>query len=198
MTCIVATQLKNGKILIGADRQLTVNDDEVQVTSTPKVVKNNNIILAGCGNYALCYLITHVLEAPKKEPQTYTHDYIYGIFYDRVRKLLERHGYYDKDKLLKFSDQSDTEILIAVSNELFVMEFANEGTPEYPNGRINITPVSLPYTSGSGGAYALGALLALDRVKHDLTRAKDRVKIALEIAGEVSASCNRLIDFEVE
>ena len=100
--------------------------------------------------------------------------------------------------LLKFSDQSDTEILIAVSNELFVMEFANEGTPEYPNGRINITPVSLPYTSGSGGAYALGALLALDRVKHDLTRAKDRVKIALEIAGEVSASCNRLIDFEVE
>lgn len=198
ITCIVAVQLKNGRILVGADRQLTVNDDQANVVSVPKVTQRNGVILAGCGNYALCYLITHGLEVPKKEWSTSVHNYLHGVFYDRVRKLLERHGYYDKDKLLKFSDDSNTEILVAVSNELYSMEFVNEGTNEYPNGRITLMPVSLPYASGSGGVYALGALLAMDKLKHNLTKAKDRARLAIEIAGEISISCNQIIDFEVE
>lgn len=195
-TCIAAIKNKRGKILIAADRRNSWDFSQYQRMPRPKVQKRNGLILAGTGDGFLCHLLVDMLDFPSKEEDTTPDNFLHGIFFDKVRKLLDRNGMVDHDKQLKLPGDTSVEIVIACSGKLYTMNIFNPiPESEHSNGLIAIDEVGIPYAVGCGGLLAWGALKENADSKFD---SKTRLIRALTVAASVSSGCDNNIDICVE
>ncbi len=201
-TCIAAIKSRTGKIVMAADRRASWDMSQAQTMPRAKLVYRNGLILAGTGDGFLCHLIVDILDFPPYLSDYDQDSYLHGDFYNSIRRLLDRKGMMDKDKMLKIPVDVDAEILIACGGRLYLMDIFNPSdTDNYPHGLITLDEAALPFAAGCGGQLAWGALLQQDKLLKEKglkLSNTDRLIQALNVAADVSPGCNNIIDICTE
>ncbi len=204
LTCIAAVKHRN-KVYLAADSRVSWGMDQAQVLpkGNKKIVKRGGLILAGTGHWDLCRLIIRTLRFRTPEEFIgYEDEYFDTIFYNDVIKLLKSKGYTDVDAglhpILKIPKEWSAEIVMVLNGRVFTMVIENPEKEDNhnPNGLVSIGEVNTPYATGCGGQLAWGSLLTTQSLV-ELT-AKERLKIALNVAAVVSPGCDNVVDIEHE
>lgn len=171
MTCIVAIKHDN-EIWIGGD-SAAFRDDERTSRADEKVFKHGEFLFGYSGSFRVGQLVRYAFNPPKNNKQKSDMEYMVVDFVDSLRFLLE-----EKGKLLKdeSGDSYDSEIVVGFRNKIYVIE-----------SDFNVSTSTEKYVvSGSGSAYALGALYVLD--ENDNIKPKDKVEIALKASAQYCPS----------
>lgn len=187
MTCILVIKQDNGKLLFGADRQLTSDGEKSEVIAG-KLVKKNGIILGAAGNYRLAHLVLHVFKVPIRQKNQVAVDYIYNTFYKALQIFLIGRG------ITKIASENTAVVVLGIEGVLYNINICNNDT-ESTDLIIEIFPLSTPVSFGSGSDYALGAYVGLTDVTLLHKCPKDLLlKKALLVAGKLNAYCDSNID----
>lgn len=190
-TCIAAIRSRSGKIIMAGDRRVSWDFSQAQTMSRPKINKRGGVILGGTGDGFLCSLIIDIMDIP--EVTENLDDYIFNKFRRSITKIIKENGMVTEHGQLKIPSEMDAEIVIAISGKLYQAIISNpDPEKEASSGLISLDEVSLPYATGCGGKVAWGSLLTQQRI--DKYPKREHLKIALEIAAEVSPGCNAVID----
>lgn len=186
MTCILVIKQENGKLLFGADRQLT-SDGEKSEVSHSKIIKKNGLILGSAGNYRIGYLLLNVFKVPYKKKNESALDYIHDRFYNALKKFLFKRG------IIRIASENTTVLLVGIEGILYNINISNDDT-ESTELSIEMFPLCTPVAFGSGSAYALGAYRGLYRSMADWFSEDYMLKQSLLVAGQLSAYCSTDID----
>jgi len=169
-----------------------------QKTPRPKTVKRHGIVFAGTGDSYICDLICELLPIPKQRKTESAFDFAHGALWESVIRLLDKKGLLDEKQFClpreyKFSEAI---ILIGIQQTLFELEISKRG--------ISMGIIDTPYAHGCGGAYALGALIAFKDYNcfpHHIVRfipqeheLISKMKLAVQIAGNLSPGCDEEVD----
>lgn len=147
MTTLIGIQYENGCLIV-ADSRTT--DDNGKIYSHPdvkKITERKQLIIAGSGEVLPCDIAQHIWEPPQmtKADKADAYHYMIAKAMPSLRKCLLDNGFnFDEPK-------TDTrfQFLIAANGELFDID---------DDLSVSRSETGF-YTAGSGGAYAMGALL---------------------------------------
>jgi ATP-dependent protease HslVU (ClpYQ) peptidase subunit len=159
MTTIIAVQTDTCAV-VASDSRITSFDDKNYIyqmntlaSSTPKIATNGKYILGAAGDMRAINILHNafVPPAPPVRAKGKTLDkFITSKFVPALKDCFELHGYSSSPK--DSSDQQDSDILVVVNGYVYVIE--NDYGWMSDNRGV--------YAVGTGAAYALGALDALD------------------------------------
>lgn len=164
MTTLIGVQYENGCLIV-ADSRTT--DDSGKIYSHPdvkKIEQRGQLLVSGSGEVLPCDILQHIWEPPQmtKADRADVYHYMVAKAMPSLRKCLIENGFnFDEPK-------TDTrfQFLIAANGELFDID-----------DELSVSRNDYGfYGAGSGGPYALGALLA----------GKDAYE-AMEIAAKATA-----------
>lgn len=164
MTTLIGVQYENGCLLV-ADSRTT--DDSGKIYSHPevkKIAERGPLLVAGSGEVLPCDVLQHIWEPPpmSKADRLDTYHYMIAKAMPSLRKCLNENGFnFDEPKT-----EARFQFLIAANGELFDID---------DDLSVSRSDTGF-YAAGSGGAYAMGALLA-----------GADAHIAMEIASKVTA-----------
>lgn len=206
-TCIAAIKHR-GKVYMATDSRLSWGMDQAQELpkGNRKIVKRDGLILAGTGTWYLCRLILQTLAFRSPEGYEGIEDqYFDSIFYNDVVKLLKSKGHIDVDSglhpVLKIPYDVSAEIIMVLNGRLFTLTIENPVVEENhnPSGLVMIEELNIPYAAGCGGQLAWGSLLTTESLEEVLLlKPKERLKLALQVAAQVSPGCDENIIIENE
>lgn len=196
MTCIAVIKGRD-KLWFGADSRLSDGDNLFYTSILPKIINNNGYVMAGAGNAMICdkvmfeflpqSLPTSLAREVEKRPSPpLLADLTYHMQSDFMKQLLmflEAEQFVDTGrKKLNFGEGDDdtAEILIGVHKQLFRLSLDTNA--------IYITPIITPFAVGCGYQYALGSLYTTSKIKMPV---KQRLKLAIEAAGEYNSGCDK-------
>ena len=145
MTTIVGVQ-GNGWAVLGSDSRSTSDVGSMVHMATPKVVQNGPYLIAGAGSVRGCNIFQYGWTPPK--PRGDLDKFMTKFFIPSMRKVFLENGYDIKAE--SQAAEHDSEFLVAVNGVIYPIY------DDYSWER-NADPY---YVVGSGGKYALGALLA--------------------------------------
>jgi len=172
MTCIVGLKHKK-KVYIGGD-SCTTAGYETRATSQKKVFRignNDNAMLIGNSGSLRTQQILKYNVTPPKITQS-VEKYLVREFVPLLRKTLKEHGWIKKEnETEEISGQGG--FIIGLKGQIFCI---------YQDFQVHAVEDNI-HSIGSGGEYALGAMLAMPN-----SPPKQRILTALSIAGELTMS----------
>lgn len=171
MTCVVALE-KDGVIWMGAD-SAAFRNDEINIRTDPKVFKVDNFLFGFSGSFRVGQLIRYAFRPPKNTRQRSDMEYMVVDFVDSLKLLLEEKGVLLKDGT---GDSHDSEIVVGFHKKIYVIE-----------SDFNVSIRNENYAvSGSGAAYALGALYILNL--NQSMGPEEKIELALRASVEYCPS----------
>jgi ATP-dependent protease HslVU (ClpYQ) peptidase subunit len=164
MTTLVGIQ-GDGWCLLGADSKASDTDGSFIYLEDPKIFTNGPTLIAGSGAVRTLNILEYGWAAPRYRGKT-PEEYMTRYFIPELRKELMDAGseWKKEDEVAKF----DNALLVAVKGKIF--KISDDYSWE--------TSISRLYRGGSGGDYALGALVALGG--ENVTETKTAEKIAIK------------------
>jgi hypothetical protein len=179
---------KQGHLWFAGDRRASWGFHKAIRTPRPKISKRNGILLAGTGVSLICDLVVDLFDIPKYSNKLSTFEYMHKVFIPELLVYLRAERWIKDDaRELKYNkateDQLEGYILVGVHSDLYELILSTE--------LIGVDAVDAPYALGCGGQLALGSLLTTERVRMSTS---NRLKLALEVAFEVSPGCGDGID----
>lgn len=186
MTTIAAVQGENWAV-VGYDSRVT--EDNQKIYSLPKdnskLVKNGNYLLGVAGDMRAINLMAYVFKPPAIAPSVYgakLDKFMSAVFIPELKKCFEDASY-SKD-----GDQ-DSQLMVVVNGTIY--EIGNDYAWAHDDSGI--------YAIGTGGDYAMGALLAtLETRKRTLGTAKALVRQAITISSKLDPSTAPPIYIQVQ
>lgn len=175
MTCIAALKDSKGKIWIGGDHRISM-DDAYYKNLHPKVWKRDGMLLAYAGDAILGEAFARFFPIPDrriKDIDLYMHE----IFTPALKKYVKRR---------ELIDNRDIDAIIALKGRLYSVDLSNH--KDHDKICVDVIEIPMPYAIGSGSDYALGSLLSTEG-----RPVKERLTLALEIASRLSSSCDNNI-----
>ena len=171
MTTLAAVQ-GEGWAVIGSDSLSTDENGRPINMATPKIVKNGSFLIAGAGSVRGCNILQHGWTPPK--PRGELDRFMTKTFIPSMRKAFLDAGYDMKQD--SSSALHDSEFLVLVHGVIYPIfeDYSWERSKD---------PL---YVSGSGGAYALGALKTQNI--DDEWSARQAIEKAINIAIECDTS----------
>ena len=171
MTTLAAVQ-GDGWAVIGSDSLSTDENGRPINMATPKIVKNGSFLIAGAGSVRGCNILQHGWTPPK--PRGELDRFMTKAFIPSMRKAFLDAGYDMKQD--SSSALHDSEFLVLVHGVIYPIfeDYSWERSKD---------PL---YVSGSGGAYALGALKT--QSVEDEWSARQAIEKAINIAIECDTS----------
>lgn len=202
MTVIAVVKNKQGKLMMGADRRLTIGYHYAQDMETPKISKKNGMLFGATGNGALCSLFVEedAFDVPDKDIKSINR-YMYYIFKDKVIDFLINQGYGFKNKhtgerIIKLPPDTGCEVVICIENQVWCMSLENHLEDEYSECSVSLERISAPYSTGCGGHGTPDSVFKyILQTKGYIT--KQDLHTTLEIVAEISPGCNDKIDILV-
>lgn len=169
MTCIVGIKSEE-HIWIGGDSGASRND-EIFSLNNPKVFRIGPFLIGFSGSYRIGQLMQYAFTPPVQSQQKSDMEFLVVDFVDAIRKLLNEKGALVKDEE---GHSHSGEIVVGYHGNLYIIEsdFHVEN------------PIENYVVSGTGAAYALGALHAM---KNSRLSEKSKIKKALKAATKYSA-----------
>lgn len=169
MTTLAAIQ-GDGWAVIGSDSLSTDDNGRPINMATPKIVKNGAYLIAGAGSVRGCNILQHGWKPPT--PRGDLDKFITKSFIPSMRKAFLEAGYDMKQD--SSNALHDSEFLVIVQGVIYpIFEDYSWERSKDPY-----------YVSGSGGAYALGALMAQD-VEDEWS-----ARVAIEKAISIATKCD--------
>lgn len=191
-TCIAAIKTRNGRLLMGADRQVSEDWGFSYKCPYPKIKKFNNGILVGAsGDSGLCKLMIDGLyqhDWPGVETDTDT--YMYYTFIPAVHKLIKSQpGYTDQHKLLLLAMDESCTMMVGIKGRLYIIDICNpeEEYKESPITRIVLDDLPIPFAIGCGAGPAYEYLST--KKQENRFNTKEDLDKAIRRACEVSPGC---------
>ena len=186
MTTIAAIQGENWAA-IGYDSRLT--EDNSKIYTLPKdngkVNKNGPYLIGAAGDMRAINILTHVFKPPAVNPNLYgakLDKFISSVFIQDMKHCFEENSY-SKD------GEHDSQVIIAVNGTIY--EIGDDYSWAHDETGV--------YAIGSGGGYAMGAMLAsLDNKKKTLGTAKNVIRQAITIAAKLDPSTGLPINIAVQ
>lgn len=181
MTCIVTLKTKD-RIYMAADKRVSFATTASKIRY-PKIIKTGGILLGFAGNGVLGHQALHVFRSPKYPtglgPTNYVRAWIEAFNIYLVETGVVEDKYY-RPVLHQDTDTSvvDTEFMMVVDGELFLIDLTIEGLQYFPH--------TFPYATGSGGDVALGSLLTTEVLDIDPVK---RTRLAVSAASQIVSSC---------
>lgn len=186
-TCIAVLKTKRGKLMMAGDRRASW-DHQAQKMPRPKIQKREGLLLGGTGDGYLCTLIVDILSLPEYE-NIDTDSYMHHKFQTAIVRLLKSKNFCD-NKGLHIPTDTEAEIIVGIQGKLYQVIISNEDSRNH-GGIITIDELNTPYATGCGGLLAWGSLLTTQ----DLNLSdKERLKLALSVAAQVSTGCDGNVD----
>ncbi len=200
MTVIALVKNRKGRLMIGADRQMTWGYGYKQHVPFPKICNKAGVLLAGCGSGDLVHLMIRAggFKVPERRTSC-VETYMYHTFKPSVKKFLISQGYAIKNELAIPPDL-DSEFIIGIDGTGWILGIGNpdndtKGSDAFI-GSVELMPISLPYASGSGGSYCIGIInYELNRKKY-IT--KEEFIVALKTTAQLDSAVNDTIDILTE
>jgi ATP-dependent protease HslVU (ClpYQ) peptidase subunit len=186
MTTIAAVQ-GDGWAVVGYDSRVTEENQKIFTLAkdSGKVVKNGNYLLGAAGDMRAINLLTHVFKPPTLNPTTYgikLDKFITSVFIPELKKCFEDASY---------SKDGDMESQVLVVANGTVYEIGNDFSWAHDEAGL--------YAIGSGGDYALAALLAtFETRKRTLGTANALVRQAITIAAKLDPNTAPPIYIQVQ
>lgn len=195
MTCIVAIKTKNNKVMMGAERLVTCRGHKEEMKK-PKIRKRNGIIIAGTGDGHLCSLIVDMFPIPPVIPEDISiFQYMHEIFRPALIEYLILNKYFREDALY-IPRHNTADFLIGVSGQ--VWECLINTSEETDFTIISVDSLNTPTATGSGGAFAKGALDALYSLKKSELDDRTIIKKSIQAAINCSTGSGGKIDIVEE
>lgn len=164
MTCIIGLELEN-TALVGADSCVACGTDR-ELSKDKKIFRKDKFIFAHTGAMRAKQIVQYLVEIPT--PEEFDIEFIIKQIAEPVREKMKEVGYSEIDKN---EEKMDDLFLVAYGNKVFKV-YSNFTASRAESGLV---------TSGCGGRFAMGAMLAL----HDIDP-KERINKSLEIASQCS------------
>jgi ATP-dependent protease HslVU (ClpYQ) peptidase subunit len=186
MTTIAAVQ-GDGWAVVGYDSRVTEEGQKIFTLSKDngKLLKNGNYLLGAAGDMRAINLIAHVFKPPALNPTMYgvkLDKFITAIFIPELKKCLEDASY-SKD------GEMESSVMVVANGTIY--EIGNDFSWAHDESGI--------YAIGSGGDYALAALLAtFETRKRTLGTAKALVRQAITISAKLDPSTAPPIYIQVQ
>jgi ATP-dependent protease HslVU (ClpYQ) peptidase subunit len=186
MTTIAAVQ-GEGWVVVGYDSRVTEDHEKIFTLSKDngKVVKNGNYLLGAAGDMRAINLLTHVFKPPVLNPTMYgvkLDKFITAVFIPELKKCFEESSY-SKD------GEMDSQVMVVANGIIF--EIGSDFSWAHDESGL--------YAVGSGGDYALAALLAtFETRKRTIGTAKALVRQAITIAAKLDPSTSPPIYIQVQ
>lgn len=169
MTCIVGF-IEGSSVWMGGDSAGTNGWLDQVIYESPKVFRNDQMLIGSCGNARQAQLLKHSLKVPDHDPRMDLEKYMVKSFIEAVRECFRTGGVCHKDKEV---DSSLGHFLVGYRGRLFVV---------YQDFQVRIPKA--PYAAvGCADQIAHGALFASEQI----TDGRARVGLALRAAEEFSA-----------
>ncbi|AGG58225.1 hypothetical protein VPDG_00064 [Vibrio phage henriette 12B8] len=160
MTCIVA-KVEDGKIHIAGDK-LSSNGYTKLITTKPKIFKNGDFVFGYTTSFRMGQLIEFAWKQPEKlNSQTEDH-YIYKVFIDSIKALLEGDGF--------ATDKQGGTFVFGYKGRLFIMQ-----------DDFSIFEFDDFCAVGCGEDEANAVMYTLSKLDHDLT-AEEQLAMAINAA----------------
>lgn len=170
MTLVLVDKDSKGRVVMGADSQLTSDTDKFCVQNA-KVRIIDNYVIGYCGESNLGEAILDGFKFPASDrPLTgrYMHTKFRSTFLDflKAQEYLDSNGHFI---------HRGVEIQLLIGQNGKVWELSIDNPEEDGKGSlIGITECRLPYAIGSGSSYGMGAYSALtgsvkDKIKKSIT-----------------------------
>jgi len=170
MTTLAAIQ-GDGWCVIGCESKAATEDGQFAYMATSKIFANGQTLIAGSGTVRGLNILEHGWTAPRYRSKT-PEAYITRTFIPSMRKAMIESGSEIKrdDKTASFENG----LLVAVKGKVF--SIADDYSWETTSHNL--------YHSGSGGQYALAAMIALlaNNVRPSIDQARDVLQRAIEVA----------------
>lgn len=190
MTVIVASKLKNGKLVLGADRRITSSAGKYR-SPVPKIEKRQGLIIGAAGDSYAGAIVQSICIFPARDQALSTLEYLYiSVMPELVRQLRVNNIMHPADNRLNVeldNEDAGISVLLGLDNKLFEIMIDSR--------LFAIEPVPTPYAIGSGAPYALGAMTAMDKSKISVP---NRIKEAIRIASVYDQHCDSEVDFVYE
>ena len=169
MTTIIAIQ-SNKWAVAGADTRSTDSTGSPVVMATSKIINNSGILIAGAGSVRGCNIMQFQFQPPK--PVGDLDKYMSRRFIPAMRKAFQDGGFDIKQD--SQAAEHDSEFIVIVRGNVYLI------SDDYSWERSR----SGVYAIGSGSAFALGALAALNPTSKwdDPLKAETDISQALDIA----------------
>ncbi len=197
MTCIAAIKNKLGRIVMAGDRKSTYDWSMAVEMPMPKIREDDSGILIGAaGDGNLCTVLVTLTSIPVIDTSNLD-IYMNFKFKGALKKALLTAGYSGDRGELMLPQESQCHGLVAIQGRLYEVIICHpDDTSAHGNvltGLIMIEEVSLPYAIGSGGPSAYPILLAeRKRVGYST---KEHLKLAMDIAAEISPGVSKNVDY---
>lgn len=184
---VLAVLEHEGKLYFSGDRRISWGMSKCQ-KGRSKISYRDNILYAGTGDAALCDEIVELFLPPKRGMSQDPFHYMNTVFMPAMLVYLRDKNYVrPKSRRMRVDIDGkalvSADILVGIDQSLFEVNLDGHC--------ISCNSVSTPYASGCGGAYAYGAILALQRHMKDPKAILTR---AIEIASQISPGCGDGID----
>lgn len=190
MTCIVSSKLKNGKLILGAERRITGSSGMYR-SPVPKIEKRQGILIGAAGHSYTGAIIQSTFIFPTRDSGVSSLDYLYTILMPSLVSYLRStsimHPTENRLNVETDDDDAGISVLLGLDHQLF--EIMIDST------NFAIEPVPTTYAIGTGGSYALGAMTVMHKSKISVP---NRIKEAIRIASLYDHHCDSEVDFVIE
>jgi len=186
MTTVAAVQ-GEGWVVVGYDSRVTENQEKIFTLAKDngKVVKNGNYLLGAAGDMRAINLLSYVFKPPVINPTTYgvrLDKFMTAVFIPELKKCFEEASY-SKD------GEMESQVMVVVNGTIY--EIGNDFSWAHDESGI--------YSIGSGGDYAISALLAtFETRKRTIGTAKALVRQAITIASKLDPNTAPPIYIQVQ
>lgn len=186
MTTVAAIQ-GDGWVVVGYDSRVTENNEKIFTLTKDngKIIKNGNYLLGAAGDMRAINLLAHVFKPPAVNPTVYglkLDKFITAVFIPELKKCFEEASY-SKD------GDMESQVIVIVNGTIY--EIGNDYSWAHDESGI--------YAIGSGGDYAISALLAtMETRKRTLGTAKILIRQAITIAAKLDPSTSPPIYIQVQ
>jgi ATP-dependent protease HslVU (ClpYQ) peptidase subunit len=169
VTCIVGF-VEGNTVWMGGDSAGTNDWLDQDLYHSPKVFRNDGMLIGSCGNARQGQLLRWALKVPDHDPRLDIEKYMVKTFIDAVRECFKAGGV---GKLDNNVESNLGAFIVGYRGRLFIV---------YSDYQVRM-PVK-PYAAvGCGDQIANGALFASDHI----TAGRERVELALKAAERFSA-----------
>ncbi len=166
MTCIIGLELEN-TALVGADSCTACGNDR-ELIKDKKIFRKEKFIFAHTGTARARQIIQYLVDIPI--PKEFDIRFVIKQIAEPIRIKMKEIGY---SEIENNKEKMRDLFLVAYGNKVFKV-YANFTASRAESGLV---------TSGCGGRYAMGAMLALSNIEP-----KDRINQSLEISSQCSVA----------
>ena len=166
MTCIVALE-HEGVLWMGGD-SAAFREDEISCRADPKVFQYGEFLFGFSGSFRVGQLLRYGFQPPKQSGKS-DMGYMVIDFVDALRTFLDQKGTHLKEGS---GDSHDSEIVVGFRRKIYVIE---------PDFNVSM-PLEKYVASGSGSAYALGALSVLEEI--GIMHPSSKIETALKVSAQ--------------